>query len=325
MTNGNQFRLMMRERRENRRKDDGHLHTYHNKRVSASATIEGALVIPLFVYVCFTIAFVLWIDGIRTRVNEALCDSVRLFARYGYVSEMVEDKLSDNDVMSLSDKLNEDNASAVGAIISNGLNIAAFQMVFIDRIGKDFSKDNYVVGENAGWIFTGSKIMDGDDCIDIKLQYVIKNPFDIFGIGYITISEEKMSAAWLGESNDSYTAGDNRISQQKFYVAIYGTVYHTDRNCTYLTRIIESCNISDIANHKHMAGGKYYPCKICGENESETVYFTQYGIRYHSNYMCSELQRTFKEVGIEEISGLKACGKCSKERTKGSSGEEDND
>lgn len=306
--------------KEEREMDD--LHTKTNRICfSASATVEGAIVIPLFVYVCFTLLFLLWIEGIRSNVNEALYDSIRMFARYGYVVCMADEvmpheEMSENDVISVSQTIDGYNASALGAVLSDGLSITTFHMVFVDRLGTNFAKENYVVGENAGWIFAGSKIFKGDDCIDIKLKYVIKNPFDIFGTGYITICEQKTTAAWLGESKDAFKTGDDSkdIPVTEVYVAIYGTVYHVDRNCTYLTRLIESCSESDIGNYRNMAGGKYYNCRMCSGGDSNTVYFTQYGIRYHKDYSCSELQRTITTVKKENVSGLKPCEKCSKGR-----------
>ena len=66
------------------------------KYISASATVEGALVIPLFVYATVAIIFMLYVFMIRTQVNNALYNTVRKINRYAYISESVQE-LSDED------------------------------------------------------------------------------------------------------------------------------------------------------------------------------------------------------------------------------------
>ena len=66
------------------------------KYISASATVEGALVIPLFVYATVAIIFMLYVFMIRTQVNNALYNTVRKINRYAYISESVK-TISEND------------------------------------------------------------------------------------------------------------------------------------------------------------------------------------------------------------------------------------
>lgn len=97
------------------------------------------------------------------------------------------------------------------------------------------------------------------------------------------------------------------------YVTENGMVYHTSRECTYLTRAIQVSTLDHMENHRNLNGGKYYKCEKCINEDtlvSGKVYFTLYGDRYHSSKSCSTLIRYIKEVRLSEVSDLKKCSKC---------------
>ena len=76
--------------------------------------------------------------------------------------------------------------------------------LLIDEIGTDYAADHNIMGGNAGIMFMSSKILNNNSVIDIKLTYSIKNPFDIFGLSTIRVTDRKRINAWLGEDKDNF-------------------------------------------------------------------------------------------------------------------------
>ena len=69
--------------------------------------------------------------------------------------------------------------------------------------------------------------------ISIKVSYQLNNPFDVFGIGTVDITQQCSSAAWLGQTSGEDFA-DTDSSKERVYITAQGTVYHKSRQCTYL-------------------------------------------------------------------------------------------
>ena len=69
-------------------------------------------------------------------------------------------------------------------------------------------------------------------------------------------------------------------------------------------------------NYRNKNGSIYYPCSKCkkynNKNESsyEYVYVTDYGVRYHRDENCSEINRTIIEISRNKVTGMRACRLC---------------
>ena len=106
---------------------------------------------------------------------------------------------------------------------------------------------------------------------------------------------------------------DEEDTQPDVYVSRRaGTAYHTDKNCTYLTRNISSCDYAAIDDKRNNGGARYYPCKSCGGATSGTVYYTAYGTRYHTSLDCHQLTRDIITIKLDAAKeqGYKPCSKC---------------
>ena len=143
-----------------------------------------------------------------------------------------------------------------------------------------------------------------------KIKYVIKNPFDIFGIGKVAVEQNLKTDAWLGENKDTFTS-KGKSNEQEVYITSKGSVYHTKLTCTHLLRNIQSISASQIKDIRNSSGGIYYECEYCNDYDgSSVVYYTQYGSRYHKNSGCVQLQRTIIRVPLSEVKDRKLCEKC---------------
>lgn len=98
------------------------------------------------------------------------------------------------------------------------------------------------------------------------------------------------------------------------FIAENGHVYHLDRECPYLRIKIKSVTMEQTIDLRNQSGGKYYPCEGCCTmavfQNTDVVYLTVYGNRYHRSKTCSQLKRTVRRVHCSEIGNLPLCSKC---------------
>lgn len=272
--------------------------------------MEGALVIPLFVYAAVAIIFMLHVFMVRTQVNNALYNTIRKINRYAYISESVKE-VSDSDKDSIINSLKdtEKNVDICRSVIT----MAEVAAVFINEIGTGYAGDNYITGGNAGWIFAGTEILENGSLIDVTLTYRVHNPFNIWGEQGIYIKEHFITDAWLGEDKSAYEPSEYSGVDEYVYVTENGTVFHTSIDCTYLSHKIKSADITEIEQLRNEAGAKYYRCSRC-EGESAIVYYTPYGRRYHTSAGCDALVRNITRIkrDIAEKT-MRSCMKCAGE------------
>ena len=102
-----------------------------------------------------------------------------------------------------------------------------------------------------------------------------------------------------------YNQGDMYV-----YVTENGQVFHTDIDCTYLLHQIRTANINDVSQLRNDAGARYYKCSKCDGN-SDTIYYTPYGRRYHTTSTCEVLQRNVTSIKREIAEKtMRCCIKC---------------
>ena len=287
-------------------------HNIYKQEIPASATVEGALVIPLVVYAAAAIIFMLQVVAVKIQVSNAVYNSIRRFSRYAYVREALKD-MSDTDKTNALTSLEKEDDNL--GICRNGLTIAEFAGVFISELGSDFAKSHYISGGNAGWDFSGSQILKENSSICITLRYSIKNPFDIFGLTKITMQEKTEADAWLGERYDRFTPSEEVEDDEYVYITESGEVYHTDPDCSYITRDIKTANIEDLYDLRNASGSRYYECGKCA-GDAVVVYYTLYGEKYHNSINCSDLQRNVIAVKKDRIKGMSLCSKCAEKSRK---------
>lgn len=262
----------------------GRLRTAMQGRMRASATLEAVLVIPLYVYAVLAVMFVLRLLNVYIDVDRAAYNTVRELAKYAYVYEE-----------------------------KGNLSILKGQLytAFMSDIGLSYGKEAFVVGGSAGFVLAGSQICENNSELVVKVDYVVKNPFDIFGLGIIPVSQSVSAEAWLGadKSGDWDTSGEGE-DDEKVYVTEWGTVYHTNPDCSAIKIDIEDVSYSSVGSRRNASGAKYYACESCGSNPGGTVYITEYGDRYHTDRDCHGLKRTVEEVSKKQVNGMHECSRC---------------
>ena len=130
------------------------------------------------------------------------------------------------------------------------------------------------------------------------------------GFDGITAGNCYYGHAWTGYDVEQ-GASDLTQEDPMVYVTETGTVYHTNRNCTYLNLSIEAVDAAVLEERRNQSGGKYYPCEICGRiGGYGMVYITGQGSSYHSSITCPGLKRTIYTIPLSQVGGRGRCSKC---------------
>ena len=261
-------------------------------RKKGSMTLEAAFVLPFFLFAVINILFAVNIIGTQSRFNAALHQTGNKMAFAGYVYERkVENVLPD----SLA-------GVAMSSIYARGQ--------ILEYVGTGYLDQSCVVGGSGGVSFVGSSVMGDGDIIDLIVSYRVKPFAGIMGFDGFTMTQRYYGKAWTGYDVTQYVS-DTRQEDPMVYITETGTVFHSDRNCTYLNPSVESVPAEAIGDMRNQSGAKFYSCEICGGYRgTNQVYITKYGSSYHSRINCSGLKRTIYTVPLSQVEGRGRCSKC---------------
>ena len=145
--------------------------------------------------------------------------------------------------------------------------------------------------------------------MELVVDYEAELPWFMFRIPILSRSEKLRIKGWTGRDGLGLGTGMDEI----VYMTANGIVYHEDLNCSYLDLSIRPIAGSDIEEYRNAGGEKYYSCERCnGFGQTDTVYITEHGNRYHRSFMCSGLKRIIYTVSKKDIFGIGGCSKCTK-------------
>ena len=261
-------------------------------RTRGSMTLEAAFVLPFFLFAVINILFAVNIIGTQSRINAALHQTGNKMAFAGYVYERT-----------------------VGSVLPDSLAGVAMTNVYakgqvLEYVGRDYLNQSCVVDGAGGISFAGSSVMEEGDIIDLQVSYRVKPFSGIMGFSGFAMMQRYYGKAWTGYDVTQFVSDTNQ-EDPMVYITETGTVYHVDRNCTYLNPSVESVSAATVSEKRNQAGGKYYPCEICGAGTGEgQVYITRQGSSYHSRINCSGLKRTIYTVPLSQVGGRGRCSKC---------------
>lgn len=270
--------------------------------IKASATVEAALVMPLYIYAVMAVTYMMQIYQIRLEVDAALYNALREQNKYNYLNYVQKEKQNDEIINEKDININD---TIVGSL--------SLHSVLIKNLGSEYAKEHNIKGGNSGIRIICYSY--DSSTIQAAAEYSVKNPFDIFGIGYIKVVQEFTYEVWLGEKYAG-DYGKDKDNTDSVFITRTGTVYHKTRNCTALNIDVKMVDFSQINNYRNKNGSIYYPCSKCkkynNKNESsyEYVYVTDYGVRYHRDENCSEINRTIIEISRNKVTGMRACRLC---------------
>ncbi len=98
------------------------------------------------------------------------------------------------------------------------------------------------------------------------------------------------------------------------YMTPHGRVYHISKTCTYIKSQIYTVSHADIEYKRNANGQNYISCSKCMKENKDTVYITEYGVRYHSDRSCNYIEKNVIPIRYNEVKDRRICSKCAKER-----------
>lgn len=260
-------------------------------RQRGSMTLEAALALPLFLFAVLNILFAVNIIGTQSRVNAALHQTGNKMAFAGYACHGAGDKLPDK---------------LVGVALTEGY--ARGQVV--DYVGRSYLEKSCVVGGAGGISFVGSSVMGEGDIIDLRLSYRVRPLINLMGFKGFFVCQRYYGKAWTGYDAAGSVSDVNR-EDPMVYITKTGTVYHLDRNCTYLNPRVEAVSVDGAEHRRNASGSRYGSCGSCSSSATgREVYITYYGNHYHENLNCPGLKRTIYTVPLSEADARGRCSKC---------------
>lgn len=255
----------------------------------ASATVEAALVTPLFVFALTVLISVITVTGVQMRVREAVYESVR-------------------NASSIPYSLGRD-AERTNAAFTKTAALAAVKSFFMQEMRDHPGASGIIEGGAGGVVLTADLFNSEAAAISITAKYNARLPLAFFAGGKIPVRQEIETYAWLG---DEFT--DSTISEKMVYITPHGRVYHEDINCTYLKPTVYSESFANVGSLRNAGGEKYRECEACAKRLAVTpaaVYITRYGNRYHTNPNCVKIRH---EVITVPLSSVRDRHKCLKEQ-----------
>ena len=243
------------------------------------------MVLPIFLFLMLTVLYLFEVGLLQMQIRDGLYDIALLQARTAYLTQSDPDE------------------SVLSSLAGSGVTAAVSSLSIRDGI--DSRLCSLVSGGASGIVCTEDTENSSDNVTALTAQCTVQLPVSVFGTLQFTISESVSVRNWTG-----YDPSDTDLADY-VYVTATGTVYHEDRNCTYLNPSIKTVSADSISGLRNSSGGRYTACEKCGSASSSGVYYiTAYGDAYHTSLTCSGLKRTVYLVARDETD-LPACSKCS--------------
>lgn len=251
-----------------------------------SMTLEGSLVLPLFLFFMMTILMGLEIVRLQSNVWAGLCQVQGM-----YYDEQLACRLlfEENEI-----PLREEGVSKYLDTCENG------RLCLLDELVIRHCSD-----------------LDGKGKIELWASYQIK-PF----IWWLPLSKES-SAGLIFEDRllvHAFTGyrgpieGTNGLDVEEYvYITEYGSHYHQRKDCVSLGVKIEAVSAQELSAKRNNSGGRYASCERCHPQQNGFFYITADGDRYHGTSACPALKRTVRIVSLDEAirQGKVMCKKCS--------------
>lgn len=116
---------------------------------------------------------------------------------------------------------------------------------------------------------------------------------------------------WIGYDPGDADGAEGGGKEEMVYITASGEAYHLRRGCVYLNPSVSLVAREEAQNSRNRDGKAYTACSSCG-GDSDIVYISESGERYHSTAGCSGLKRTVECVSLAEAlaRGRHVCPGC---------------
>ena len=244
--------------------------------LSASLTVEAALVLPLFLFVLllFSVPFrIMTAERQMQRAAETVCDRAAALAA-----------LSTPEAAQYRNSLSALALAAARAAVS----------------------DPNLSGLSAE---RSSFLADGET-VRVVLDYSYTLPIPLFRLPAIRCSRTAWRRAWIGETDPENCVAANP-EEEIVYVGRHSTRYHKTARCHYLYNDLRAVSLSEATAARNASGGRYHACPVCARGASGgTVYLMPSGTAWHRDPACRAIRAYVRAVPKREVEQLGPCSYC---------------
>jgi len=260
-----------------------------------SLTLEAALVLPIVIMLLTAVMTLTSMMMTEVRIQKAMEDTAASAAGAAYAVT----GLTEGEKGTLI-------GTAGGSIALMTVSEQTVKNRVKEAAGENFAEASGIEGGWDGISFLGTRYDSDSGDMTILAAYSLKVPFFYSFGAKIRLSQKVVHRAWIGKPS----AGEG--AEEIVYITQSGTVYHTSLACSHLKLSVSSVRKTAVSARRNADGSKYRPCEVCGEEEADTVYITNYGDRYHTNRNCPGLKRTIMSLPLSQVGGRPLCKTCKK-------------
>ena len=301
-----------------------------------SLSIEAAMVLPLFLIVIIAAYSFMNLMAVEIAVDQALSETGEELAVYAGIASQLLGGSKGGNKESASSKgtggteaggaeegVQEPEGSWLGdtiagffgaeeglgdylkaSILNAGFSEVVVQKLVTEKLKGSAAESGAVKGGLSGIRYTGSSIDEKSGRMVLSATYEIRLAYFPSFTG-ITLTQKSVHRIWNGKGSVSESTAEDMV-----YVTASGTVYHRTLDCPSLKLTIHAVSAEEILTLRNTSGHIFYPCERCHPTLTGTVYYTPYGESFHSDFDCSGLKRTIREVPLSEVGDLPACKRC---------------
>ncbi len=264
--------------------------------LSASLTVEAALVLTLFIFTVILMAMPMEMLDTHRRIQMTL--------------ESLSREMS-QDAWLLTAKGHGRGQDAGGEADPEEEG-GSFFLAFLNGAAEGYLI--YRISEQAGdkiehLDVSGTRISQDGLTIDLRASYRAKLPFGFPGLRSVPFSARSLRRGWIGKKGGG-PEGPGGTEEIMVYVGKDSTRYHRSPSCHYISNKLRVIGAGRAGAEQNGSGRTYQPCAVCGGEPSEVYYVLPEGERYHSRPDCSSLSYYVRMVPLSEAEYLGPCSYC---------------
>lgn len=260
-----------------------------SRRVGGSMTVEAAIVLPLFLIFFLNLGSAMEMLRLHSRVESAVWETGRELCLY---ATAIKKGLTSVDEV----------AGAVGNLVLSYTYVKGRVEAFL---GEDYLESAPIQGGKGGLQYLGSEILSKDGRVEILVSYLVQPKWVVAGFHPFLVENRYCGRLWTGFDIENE---DGTV----YYLAENMSVYHLDRECSYLRLQPRRVSWDMLSNAVNAKGNSYRRCSKCSQiGKQDEVWISPEGDCYHFRVDCPGLTRKVRPVLREELGGLRPCSRCS--------------
>lgn len=270
-----------------------------SKGVAAGMTVEASIVLPLFLFFFLNLGCAIEMIRLHGNLELALWQIGSQLAIYGYA-------LDSGETPDDAGQAEEDGDRWWDRLTGVAVASTYVKSQMVRAAGEEYLASSPLADGADSLQFLGSEIFGGGDEIDIVVTYAVSPLIGMAGFSPFRMANRYYAHIWNG-----YQLPGEEV--QMVFITETGTVYHLNRDCTYLQLSSRQVAAAGIEEERNRNGSRYQACLRCADGAMpEMLYITDEGTRYHYRSDCSGLRRTVYSVSVEEAAeeGYHACARC---------------